>query len=289
MSTIRFETSPKASPVQGSPLDDYYPSLIIDMDTPNLGGYRDNNAENEDPNDLYAQLAQKEQDLILAAEIGKSLLEKNEELSKANEKLTEDFSQKVEVRRKSSYIFNVNFIFFNFFFRQTRLRCVHTKQKKRMWLPLSHSFRVFTRRKTIFFDSKRLESCRFHYLLMRTSLKAWKLIDIIVRLIIIASFIVTRMYLMDLCVNKLETIYHPIWFTNEKKFDSPPPYLGSWIWKVPVKWEPFSEVHKLFSVIMIKVNGKKKKSEGKKERRCCNHVATHMHIEDKSILMMAQP
>ena len=111
MSTIRFETSPKASPVQGSPLDDYYPSLIIDMDTPNLGGYSDNNAENEDPNDLCAQLAQKEQDLILTAEIGKSLLEKNEELTKANEKLTEDFSQKVEVRRKSSCIFNVHFIF----------------------------------------------------------------------------------------------------------------------------------------------------------------------------------
>ena len=131
MSTIRFETSPKASPVQGSPLDDYYPSLIIDMDTPNLGGYSDNNAENEDPNDLCAQLAQKEQDLILTAEIGKSLLEKNEELSKANEKLTEDFSQKVEVRRKSSYIFNVYFILFIYlFFRQTRLRCVHTKQKR---------------------------------------------------------------------------------------------------------------------------------------------------------------
>ena len=75
------------------------------MDTPNLGGYSDNITENEDPNDLYAQLAQKEQDLILAAEIGKSLLEKNEELTKANEKLTEDFSQKVEVRRKISWIF----------------------------------------------------------------------------------------------------------------------------------------------------------------------------------------
>ena len=97
MSTIRFETSPKASPIQGSPLDDYYPSILIDMDTPNLGRYNDSNAENEDPNDLYAQLAQKEQDLILAAEIGKSLLEKNEELTKASEKLTEEYSQKFEV------------------------------------------------------------------------------------------------------------------------------------------------------------------------------------------------
>ena len=100
MSTIRFETSPKASPVQGSPLDDYYPSILIDMDLPpGLGGYTDNqqnpNPENED--DVYAQLAQKEQDLILAAEIGKSLLEKNEELQKKNESLVEEFNQKYEV------------------------------------------------------------------------------------------------------------------------------------------------------------------------------------------------
>lgn len=100
MSTIRFETSPKASPVQGSPLDDYYPSILINMDTPNLSGLNvdEDNAENEeDPNDLYAQLAQKDQDLILAAEIGKSLLEKNEELTKVNEKLTEEYTQKFEV------------------------------------------------------------------------------------------------------------------------------------------------------------------------------------------------
>jgi hypothetical protein len=52
-----------------------------------------------DPEDLdvYAQLQQKENDLILAAELGKALLEKNEELSRQNEKLAEDYSQKLEV------------------------------------------------------------------------------------------------------------------------------------------------------------------------------------------------
>ena len=39
----------------------------------------------------------KERDLILAAELGKALLEKNEDLSKQNEKIAEDFSQKLEV------------------------------------------------------------------------------------------------------------------------------------------------------------------------------------------------
>lgn len=49
--------------------------------------------------DVYGQLQQKERDLILAAELGKALLEKNEELSKQNEKIAEDFSQKLEVSR----------------------------------------------------------------------------------------------------------------------------------------------------------------------------------------------
>ena len=46
---------------------------------------------------MYGQLQQKERDLILAAELGKALLEKNEELSKQNEKIAEDFSAKLEV------------------------------------------------------------------------------------------------------------------------------------------------------------------------------------------------
>lgn len=50
-----------------------------------------------DPEDVFAQLQQKEKDLILAAELGKALLEKNEELSRANEKLAEDYSHKLEV------------------------------------------------------------------------------------------------------------------------------------------------------------------------------------------------
>ena len=50
--------------------------------------------------DIYALLEQKERDLLLAAELGKALLEKNEELSQTNEKMAEDFSSKLEVRQK---------------------------------------------------------------------------------------------------------------------------------------------------------------------------------------------
>lgn len=48
--------------------------------------------------DLWTQLQQKEADLVLAAELGKALLEKNEELVKQQEKIIEEYSNKLEVR-----------------------------------------------------------------------------------------------------------------------------------------------------------------------------------------------
>jgi len=48
--------------------------------------------------DLVLQLQQKELDLKLTAELGKALLEKNEELKRRNEQLVEEFSQRLEVR-----------------------------------------------------------------------------------------------------------------------------------------------------------------------------------------------
>ena len=56
---------------------------------------------------MYGQLQQKERDLILAAELGKALLEKNEELSKQNEKIAEDFSAKLEVT-SSNIVYTLN-------------------------------------------------------------------------------------------------------------------------------------------------------------------------------------
>lgn len=53
---------------------------------------------NNDADDVYSQLAQREKDLVLAAELGKALLEKNEEISRANERLAEEYSHQLEVR-----------------------------------------------------------------------------------------------------------------------------------------------------------------------------------------------
>jgi len=47
--------------------------------------------------DIYELLNQRERDLTLAAEIGQALLEKNEQLSKQNEEIAEEFSKKLEV------------------------------------------------------------------------------------------------------------------------------------------------------------------------------------------------
>lgn len=68
-------------------LEDY----IFDMES------RPPDAANGDA-DLWTQLQQKEADLVLAAELGKALLEKNEELVKQQEKIVEEYSNKLEVR-----------------------------------------------------------------------------------------------------------------------------------------------------------------------------------------------
>lgn len=60
-----------------------------------LGLHEGNGMTEED--DIYSQLAQKEKDLLLAAELGKALLERNEELSKNNEALQEELTQRTEV------------------------------------------------------------------------------------------------------------------------------------------------------------------------------------------------
>ena len=44
-------------------------------------------------------LQQKEKDLVLAAELGKALLEKNEDLSQQNENMAEDFAKQLEVSK----------------------------------------------------------------------------------------------------------------------------------------------------------------------------------------------
>lgn len=58
---------------------------------------------NETEPDVWAQLQQKESDILLAAELGKALLEKNEDLVKQQEKLIEDYSGKIEVSFKFKF------------------------------------------------------------------------------------------------------------------------------------------------------------------------------------------
>lgn len=54
--------------------------------------------------DIYAQLQQKEKDLILAAELGKALLEKNKELEKQFKEVTEESNRKIEVSSHQTMI-----------------------------------------------------------------------------------------------------------------------------------------------------------------------------------------
>ena len=50
----------------------------------------------DSPN-IYQMMEEKEKDLILAAELGKALLDKNEEISHQREMITLDYTQKLEV------------------------------------------------------------------------------------------------------------------------------------------------------------------------------------------------
>lgn len=64
---------------------------------------RDNLSIPYDTNALLVRLAKKEKDLILAAELGKALLDRNEELSRTNEQLNEEYTKNIEV----CYYFNI--------------------------------------------------------------------------------------------------------------------------------------------------------------------------------------
>lgn len=62
-----------------------------------------------DTQHLLGQLAQKEKDLVLAAELGKALLDRNEELTRTNEQINEEYTRNLEV---GTFCFCVNRLFF---------------------------------------------------------------------------------------------------------------------------------------------------------------------------------
>ena len=75
-----------------------HPSLLAYSSMALMKNGDENEQGDEDKvTDVRALLAQKEKDLILAAELGKALLEKNEDLSQHNEKMAEEFSKQLEV------------------------------------------------------------------------------------------------------------------------------------------------------------------------------------------------
>ncbi|XP_013167828.1 PREDICTED: bicaudal D-related protein 1 [Papilio xuthus] len=54
--------------------------------------------------DVWRQLQQKEADLLLAAELGKALLDKNEELKKEQERIAEEYSKKLEELEQEKHL-----------------------------------------------------------------------------------------------------------------------------------------------------------------------------------------
>lgn len=70
--------------------------LMFHMETRSLPNHNHN--KYDEHTDIWTQLQQKEADILLAAELGKALLAKNQELTKQLEKTIEEYSTKIEVR-----------------------------------------------------------------------------------------------------------------------------------------------------------------------------------------------
>lgn len=77
----------------------YEPYALEDMisSLQTRGSIEDLNTGSEDPLEL---LRQRERDLVLAAELGKALLERNQELTRQSEALADNYASKLEVRLK---------------------------------------------------------------------------------------------------------------------------------------------------------------------------------------------
>ncbi|CAH0549227.1 unnamed protein product [Brassicogethes aeneus] len=78
-------------------------NYVADLENRNIVNI--NNTKNSNMSeDIWTQLQQKENDLVLAAELGKALLEKNEELKKHQEALVEEYSKKLEAVEQDRHV-----------------------------------------------------------------------------------------------------------------------------------------------------------------------------------------
>lgn len=58
----------------------------------------------QDPNELVAALKQKEEEVILAAQLGNALLLENRQLKEQSDKLHEQYADKLEVRQTCVFV-----------------------------------------------------------------------------------------------------------------------------------------------------------------------------------------
>lgn len=66
---------------------------------------RRNSLDHEDLEDPVELLKKRDKDLVLAAELGKALLERNQELTRQSEALAEEYASKLEVSLLSLVLF----------------------------------------------------------------------------------------------------------------------------------------------------------------------------------------
>lgn len=96
MCACHFEDDPSPSQFRID-IDNYYQLAEVMGDRRHSQDGEIPPQEGDEEDDVFAQLAQKERDLVLAAELGKALLERNDELERRNEQIADEFAHKIEV------------------------------------------------------------------------------------------------------------------------------------------------------------------------------------------------
>lgn len=116
------------------------PYALEDMIS-DLQARRNSLDRDDDVGDPHELLKQRERDLVLAAELGKALLERNQELTRQGEALTEEYANKLEVSFFFFFTykyFNINLMIYFLKFFNPKIRNYNYIDKKEINIALNY-------------------------------------------------------------------------------------------------------------------------------------------------------
>ncbi|KAL5016876.1 hypothetical protein ScPMuIL_006465 [Solemya velum] len=207
MSACHFEFEAGSSPTAPAP-------HLAEREICEEGATTPSESEN---GDVYSQLAEKEKDLTLAAELGKALLEQNQELQSQNEQLVEEYTQKLEELEQEKYELHLRFEKM-----QSEYECV-IKELQYDIVQLRHDFQeqeqssqAGQREKSQAVDDIVCQNERLCEEIRQASLREEKLMNEVQSL---RCQVTTRRSSMHEHINQLETLQEEINILTERKME----------------------------------------------------------------------